>query len=95
MAVVVPDLPPGGRWRLYRAGALLVTGGVVPAGCLRWSRPARAASAVAPAMAPGATHGGRPGTGRRERVFRRRPATRSAAPPGRPGARSPGGALGE
>jgi hypothetical protein len=36
MAVV--DMPVGGGWRLYRKGALLVTGAGLPAGCFSWSR---------------------------------------------------------
>jgi uncharacterized membrane protein len=37
----VVDLEGGGSaWRLYRHGALLVGGGMLPAGCLAWTRPA-------------------------------------------------------
>ncbi|HEX7008068.1 MAG TPA: DUF2243 domain-containing protein [Alphaproteobacteria bacterium] len=38
MGVVVADVPPHRSWRLYRHGALLVTGSGVPAGCFAWSR---------------------------------------------------------
>lgn len=37
---VLVDLPDGGGWRLYGAGALMVSGAVLPAGCLGWSRDA-------------------------------------------------------
>lgn len=37
----VIDLEGGGSaWRLYRHGALLVGGGMLPAGCLAWTQPA-------------------------------------------------------
>lgn len=36
-SVALVDLP-GGGWRLYGRGALLVAGGGLPAGCLAWSR---------------------------------------------------------
>ena len=37
--LVAIDLPPGGSaGRLYRHGALLVSGSLLPAGCLDWSR---------------------------------------------------------
>ncbi len=35
--VVLVTLPPERRWELYAAGALMVTGAGVPAGCLGWS----------------------------------------------------------
>ncbi len=34
------DLPDGQGWRLYGAGALIVSGAGLPAGCLGWSRDA-------------------------------------------------------
>ena len=37
---VLVDLPDGGGWRLYGAGALMVSGAGLPAGCLAWSRDA-------------------------------------------------------
>jgi uncharacterized membrane protein len=37
--VVAVAVAPGDRWRLYRHGALLVSGAGLPAGCLAWSRP--------------------------------------------------------
>lgn len=38
-ALWVIDVEGSGRsWRLYRHGALLVGGGILPAGCLSWSR---------------------------------------------------------
>lgn len=39
LAVVVVRLPEGNRLGLYASGALLVSGGGLPAGCLGWSRP--------------------------------------------------------
>ncbi|MFZ5718071.1 MAG: DUF2243 domain-containing protein [Pseudomonadota bacterium] len=36
--VLVVQLPQTGAWDLYRKGALLVSGGGLPAGCLDWSR---------------------------------------------------------
>ncbi|WP_300574883.1 DUF2243 domain-containing protein [Phenylobacterium sp.] len=38
MGVLVLDVPETNRWRLYRHGALLVSGTGGPAGCLNWSR---------------------------------------------------------
>ncbi len=38
MRVLVLDIPPANRWRLYRHGALLVSGTGGPAGCFNWSR---------------------------------------------------------
>ncbi|MFT6533762.1 MAG: putative membrane protein [Limimaricola cinnabarinus] len=37
MSVVVVDLPPDRRWRLFWNGALLVSGTGTPAGCFNWS----------------------------------------------------------
>ncbi|WP_191059504.1 DUF2243 domain-containing protein [Geminicoccus harenae] len=37
MSVVVVDVQPERRWRLYQHGALLVSGSGVPAGCFAWS----------------------------------------------------------
>lgn len=37
-AVVVAEIPEEGRWRLYRRGALLVSGAGLPAGCAAWGR---------------------------------------------------------
>jgi uncharacterized membrane protein len=38
MSVVVVEVAPKRRWRFYRHGALLVTGWLLPDGCLAWSR---------------------------------------------------------
>ncbi|GGE53917.1 hypothetical protein GCM10007276_33770 [Agaricicola taiwanensis] len=38
MGVVVLDIPADRRWRLYRHGALLVSGTALPSGCFDWSR---------------------------------------------------------
>lgn len=38
MGVVVVDVAPERRWSFYRAGALLVSGSGLPAGCFNWSR---------------------------------------------------------
>jgi uncharacterized membrane protein len=38
MSVVVVDVAPGQRWRFYRYGAMLVSGSLLPAGCLGWSK---------------------------------------------------------
>ncbi|MFA5580427.1 MAG: DUF2243 domain-containing protein [Paracoccaceae bacterium] len=40
MGVIVVDVAPEHRRGFYRRGALLVSGGAVPAGCIDWSRPA-------------------------------------------------------
>ena len=37
MSVVVMDMPAAHRWRLFRHGALLVSGTGTPAGCFNWS----------------------------------------------------------
>lgn len=38
MSVVVVDVAPERRWRFYRHGAMLVTGSLLPGGCLGWSK---------------------------------------------------------
>lgn len=38
MGVLVIDVAPSERWRLYAHGALLVSGSGLPAGCFDWSR---------------------------------------------------------
>jgi uncharacterized membrane protein len=38
MGVVVVAVPDASRWRLYRHGALLVSGAGLPAGCFNWAR---------------------------------------------------------
>jgi uncharacterized membrane protein len=38
MSVVVVDVAPERRWRFYQHGALLVTGSLLPDGCLGWSK---------------------------------------------------------
>lgn len=36
--VALTDIPAGNRWQLYRAGAVLVGGAGVPAGCFGWAK---------------------------------------------------------
>lgn len=36
--IAIVDLPEGAGWRLYREGAILVTGSGLPIGCFGWSR---------------------------------------------------------
>jgi uncharacterized membrane protein len=38
MSVVVVEVAPEQRWRFYRHGAMLVTGSLLPDGCLGWSK---------------------------------------------------------
>lgn len=46
LGVLVLDMPEVNRWRLYRHGALLVSGTGGPAGCINWSRAEAPSAAI-------------------------------------------------